>query len=74
MNMSNPKIKIINCYLGLAYPGSMSFNKNEVGDMLIEGRQKLIKEYKAKRYKIGTEDGNVIDSIFVDKRDSSFPR
>lgn len=40
--------------------------------MLIQGRAKLVLEHNAERNKIETADGNEIDTIFVDHRNSKF--
>jgi hypothetical protein len=34
----------------------------------MQGRSKLIEEDKGERFKLYTQDGNELDSVFVDKR------
>lgn len=36
--------------------------------MILSGRGKLIVEYKGERFKLKTQDGNDIDSVFIDRR------
>ncbi|KAH9361410.1 hypothetical protein HPB48_003916 [Haemaphysalis longicornis] len=39
--------------------------------MLVQGRARLIEEHNAIRHKLLTRDGNEIDSVFVDRRNST---
>lgn len=52
----------------LIYPGSMSLLLSYVHPMLVQGRAKMIEVERARRNKVRTEDGNDIDTIFVDNR------
>jgi len=54
--------------ISLVYPGSMSLMKMLVEKPLIEGRTKLMLEHGGERFKVGTRDGNMIDTMFVDQR------
>jgi alpha/beta hydrolase fold len=54
--------------LKMIYPGSMKLIQMFLHPMLVQGRAKLIMEHGAIRNKIGTTDGNEIDTIFVDNR------
>ena len=50
------------------YPGSMSLMKMLIEKPLTEGRTKLLLEQGGERFKVGTMDGNMIDTMFVDHR------
>lgn len=52
----------------LIYPGSMRVLLSYVHPMLVQGRAKMIEVDRARRNKVHTEDGNDIDTIFVDNR------
>ena len=54
--------------ISLVYPGSMALMKMLVEKPLIEGRTKLMLEQGGERFKVGTRDGNMIDTMFVDQR------
>ncbi|XP_064457359.1 phosphatidylserine lipase ABHD16A-like isoform X2 [Ornithodoros turicata] len=57
----------------LMYPGAVGLLQAAVGPMLIQGRAKLVEEYGGVRNKLLTRDGNEIDSVFVDRRNSNLP-
>jgi len=52
----------------LVYPGSMSLMKMLIEKPLTEGRTKLLLEQGGERFRVGTMDGNMIDTMFVDHR------
>ena len=54
----------------LVYPGSIGFMKTALAEPLQSGREKWILEKKGIRYKLETDDGNHIDTMFFDRRDS----
>lgn len=54
----------------LVYPGSIGFMKTALADPLQSGREKWILEKKGVRYKLETTDGNHIDTMFFDRRNS----
>lgn len=55
----------------MIYPGSMRLIQSYLHPMLVQGRAKLIESETARRYKLHTSDGNDIDTIFVDNRQSA---
>ncbi|KAK3865570.1 hypothetical protein Pcinc_028836 [Petrolisthes cinctipes] len=55
----------------LIYPGSVGILQYLIGDFLLKGREKLVREFNGERNKIQTQDGNSIDTIFIDRRNSS---
>jgi pimeloyl-ACP methyl ester carboxylesterase len=54
----------------MIFPGSIRLVQKFLQDPLVKGREKLIVEQKAQRNKIETVDGNEIDTIFIDERNS----
>ncbi|XP_062515169.1 phosphatidylserine lipase ABHD16A-like [Corticium candelabrum] len=50
------------------YPGSTAILQKLIAPHLVEGRCKLFSEYGGLRAKLCAEDGNEIDSMFVDQR------
>jgi alpha/beta hydrolase fold len=54
--------------LKMIYPGSIRLIQKYLHPMLVQGRAKLVLESNATRNKIETVDGNEIDTIFVDNR------
>jgi len=56
--------------ISLVYPGSMSLMKMMLERPLLEGRTKLVQDFNGERSKIVTGDGNEIDTMFVDLRNS----
>ncbi|XP_051175439.1 phosphatidylserine lipase ABHD16A [Leptopilina boulardi] len=55
----------------LMYPGSISFINWILRTAQIQGRSDLIKR-GAERFKIGTSDGNYLDTIFINRKNSRF--
>ena len=55
----------------LVYPGSIGFMKSALADPLQTGREKWTLEKHGIRYKLETTDGNHIDAMFFDRRNSS---
>lgn len=56
--------------LRMIYPGSIKLIQKFLHPMLVQGRAKLVLENHATRNKIETADGNHIDTIFVDNRNT----
>jgi len=56
--------------ISLVYPGSMSLMKMMLERPLLEGRTKLVQDFNGERSKVVTGDGNEIDTMFVDLRNS----
>lgn len=52
----------------MLYPGSLSILKAMLQSALTTGRQFLIENYNAKRFKLEARDGNRVDVMFVDRR------
>ncbi|KAI2802966.1 Protein abhd16a [Blomia tropicalis] len=52
----------------MLYPGSLDIFQIALSNALVTGRQFLIENYGASRYKLEARDGNKIDCIFVDQR------
>ncbi|CAF0885400.1 unnamed protein product [Adineta ricciae] len=55
----------------LMFPGSLQLLRQMMERPLLDGRTNLIVQHRAKRYVIRTADGNNIDTIFVDRRQSN---
>jgi hypothetical protein len=55
----------------LMFPGSLQILRHMMNRALLDGRTTLIVSYRAKRYILRTADGNNIDTIFVDQRQSN---
>ena len=55
----------------LVYPGSIGFMKSALADPLQSGREKWTLEKTGVRYKLETTDGNHIDAMFFDRRNTS---
>lgn len=58
--------------LKMIYPGSIKLIQKYLHPMLVQGRAKLVLENQAVRNKVGTAEGNEIDTIFVDNRNTKF--
>lgn len=56
--------------LKMIYPGSIKLIQKYLHPMLVQGRAKLILESNAVRNKVETADGNEIDTIFVENRNT----
>ncbi|CAF1108551.1 unnamed protein product, partial [Didymodactylos carnosus] len=54
----------------MMFPGSLRILKHMMERPLLEGREKLITLFNGKRYLIRTADGNNLDTMFVDRRQS----
>ncbi|BFZ20244.1 hypothetical protein BsWGS_23283 [Bradybaena similaris] len=52
----------------MVYPGATSIMNYLLGSMLKNGRASLVEEHGGRRAKLETEDGNHIDTMFVDRR------
>lgn len=57
--------------LRMIYPGSIKLIQKFLNPMLVQGRAKLVMEHNGVRNKLETTDGNEIDTMFVDNRNSS---
>uniref|UniRef100_A0A8C0GB02 acylglycerol lipase n=1 Tax=Chelonoidis abingdonii TaxID=106734 RepID=A0A8C0GB02_CHEAB len=57
----------------MLYPGSVYLLQKAVMPMLLQGQARLVEEYNGKRAKLLACDGNEIDTMFVDRRESSEP-
>ncbi|CAH2034996.1 unnamed protein product, partial [Iphiclides podalirius] len=55
----------------LIYPGILHLIQNSLWNVLVMGRAQLVENYNGKRAKLQTADGNAIDTMFVDNRQSS---
>lgn len=58
--------------LKMIYPGSIGLIQKYLHQMLVQGRAKLVLENKGVRNKIQTLDGNEIDTMFVDNRNTRY--
>nr|XP_025039315.1 protein ABHD16A-like [Pelodiscus sinensis] len=58
----------------MLYPGSVYLLQKAVMPMLLQGQARLVEEYNGKRAKLLACDGNEIDTMFMDRRQSSEPR
>ncbi|XP_050301691.1 phosphatidylserine lipase ABHD16A [Anthonomus grandis grandis] len=54
----------------LVYPGSVSILQTILDGSLLQGRSRLVEFYRGERFKIKSADGNVVDSMFLDRRNS----
>ncbi|KAF8795939.1 Phosphatidylserine lipase ABHD16A like protein [Argiope bruennichi] len=54
----------------MIYPGSIGLLNTFLSPILLKGRSKLVEEHNGERFKLLTEDGNEIDSMFVDRRNN----
>lgn len=52
----------------MLYPGSIGLLQTVLNNALVTGRQFLVENYQAKRYKLQARDENIIDCIFADRR------
>ncbi|XP_015784873.1 protein ABHD16A-like [Tetranychus urticae] len=52
----------------LIYPGSTMMNNLLMSQKIRDKRLRLIKDYSGRRCKLLTNDGNLIDSMFIDQR------
>jgi len=55
----------------LMFPGSLQLLRHMMERPLLDGRANLIVQHRAKRYLLRTADGNNIDTVFVDRRQSN---
>lgn len=55
----------------LLYPGSVGILHKILEKNLVQGRNYLIENFNAKRYKLLARDNNQIDTIFIDKRNNN---
>jgi len=55
----------------LMFPGSIQLVRQMMERPLLDGRTNLIVQYHAKRHLLRTADGNNIDTVFVDRRQSN---
>lgn len=58
--------------LKMIYPGSIGLIQKYLHQMLVQGRARLVLENKGIRNKIETLDGNEIDTMFIDNRNTKF--
>lgn len=58
--------------LKMIYPGSISLIQKYLHQMLVQGRAKLVLENKGIRNKVQAIDGNEIDTMFIDNRQTKF--
>ncbi|CAH1271079.1 ABHD16A [Branchiostoma lanceolatum] len=52
----------------MIYPGTVGLLQKAMAPMLQEGRKKLVEKYDGERAKLLAQDGNEIDTMFVDRR------
>ncbi|XP_032832399.2 phosphatidylserine lipase ABHD16A [Petromyzon marinus] len=52
----------------LVFPGSVSLLQKMVAPQLLQGRAKLIEEHQGQRACLLAQDGNRIDTVFIDRR------
>ncbi|KAH9508773.1 Protein abhd16a [Bulinus truncatus] len=52
----------------MVYPGSTSLMNYMLSNMLLTGRAQLIEEKNGRRAKVLTEDGNEIDTMFINRK------
>ena len=77
--MDGPMIRAVSWVMAhsigriLLYPGSIGLLQKVLNNALVTGRQFLIENYNAARYKLEARDGNHIDCIFADNRDLEQP-
>lgn len=55
----------------MLYPGSVYLLQKALMPMLLQGQARLVEEYNGKRAKLLACDGNEIDTMFVDRRNSA---
>ncbi|XP_030753394.1 phosphatidylserine lipase ABHD16A [Sitophilus oryzae] len=55
----------------LIYPGSVGLLQAVLEASLLQGRSRLVDSYRGERFKLRTLDDNDIDSMFIDKRNTS---
>ncbi|XP_026541220.1 protein ABHD16A isoform X1 [Notechis scutatus] len=58
----------------MLYPGSVYLLQKALMPMLLQGQARLAEEYKGRRAKLAACDGNEIDTIFVDRRETLEPQ
>lgn len=58
----------------MLYPGSVKLLNMILDQNLTTGRRFLIENHQAKRYKLLARDQNMIDCMFIDKRETDFHR
>ncbi|CAH2314355.1 abhydrolase domain-containing 16A [Pelobates cultripes] len=57
----------------MLYPGSVYLLQKALMPMLLQGQARLVEEYNGKRAKLLACDGNEIDTIFVERRNTGEP-
>ncbi|XP_023016579.1 phosphatidylserine lipase ABHD16A [Leptinotarsa decemlineata] len=55
----------------LIYPGSLGILQMILDQSLLQGRGRLVLEYRGERFKVETADNNFIDTMFMDKRNAA---
>lgn len=58
--------------LRMIYPGSIGLIQKYLQQMLVQGRAKLVMQQKGIRNKVEAIDGNEIDTMFIDNRNSRY--
>ncbi|KAL7986356.1 hypothetical protein Chor_011522 [Crotalus horridus] len=58
----------------MLYPGSVYLLQKALMPMLLQGQARLVEEYNGRRAKLAACDGNEIDTMFVDRRDTLEPQ
>nr|XP_056709466.1 phosphatidylserine lipase ABHD16A [Euleptes europaea] len=58
----------------MLYPGSVYLLQKALMPMLLQGQARLVEEYHGKRAKLTACDGNEVDTMFMDRRDTSEPQ
>ncbi|KAL8213071.1 UNVERIFIED_CONTAM: Protein abhd16a [Gekko kuhli] len=58
----------------MLYPGSVYLLQKALMPMLLQGQARLVEEYHGKRAKLAACDGNEIDIMFMDRRDTLEPQ
>ncbi|KAF7236218.1 Phosphatidylserine lipase ABHD16A [Varanus komodoensis] len=58
----------------MLYPGSMYLLQKALMPVLLQGQARLVEECNGKRAKLATCDGNEIDTMFMDRRETSEPQ
>ncbi|GAU97200.1 hypothetical protein RvY_08540-2 [Ramazzottius varieornatus] len=66
-----PSFGLRNRAMKLAYPGAWKGIQNMVAEDILDGRFQLTTKYGGKRAKLQAVDGNLIDTMYVDKRRSA---
>uniref|UniRef100_A0A8D0BRF3 Phosphatidylserine lipase ABHD16A n=1 Tax=Salvator merianae TaxID=96440 RepID=A0A8D0BRF3_SALMN len=58
----------------MLYPGSVYLLQKALMPMLLQGQARLVEECNGKRAKLAACDGNEIDTMFMDRRETSEPQ